>query len=548
MRRTSAAARLPSSSAGISVPMPRTGSWSDEWARKQFLAPPARNDHALVRRWRDPADHRPGAGGMAGSRGCKADVSAAALHLWSTGLDVRVALALFGVALIAGDIFWRRSPRPAVGTSPATTAPAAVARITDPIGRPGGAPAPVDATPALPNKPSIAVMPFANLSGDPEQDYFVDGMVVETVEALSRIRSIFVIGGGSTLSLKGKAVSPQDVGRQFGVRYVLEGSVRKAGDRIRIGVQLTDAGDGVQIWTHRFEDTLDDVFVLQDKVALAVAGKIEPTVEQAEIRRSSARPTDNVDSYDLYLRAVPLFRIFSKAETLKALELLNRAFALDPNNGPALALATSCHRTIVLYGWSDDPDSNRRQGLELASRALKAAGDDAAVLASVANDLAFLQQDARAAVAIVDRATALNPGSANVWFNSGFVRLLAGNLDLAVEHLESATRLDPNGPNRGARMLYTGMARFYQRRFNEAVALLKERNQLAESSGCYAFLAASYGQLGDASAAGEALRRYKALTPRPIDSLVQSVSFDPAQLNLVLDGLALAKAMKPPNG
>jgi len=160
----------------------------------------------------------------------------------------------------------------------------------------------------------------------------------------------------------------------------------------------------------------------------------------------------------------PCFRVFSKAETLKALELLNRAIALDPDNGPALALATSCHRTIVLYGWSDDPDSNRRQGLELASRALKAAGDDATVLASVANDLAFLKQDAHAAVAIVDRAIALNPGSANVWFNSGFVRLLAGDLDLAVEHLENATRLDPTGPSRGARMLYTAVARFYQHR------------------------------------------------------------------------------------
>lgn len=398
------------------------------------------------------------------------------------------------------------------------------------------------ATPAQPSKPSIAVMPFANLSGDPEQDYFVDGMVVEIVEALSRIRAIFVIGGGSTLSLKGNAASAQDVGRQFGVRYVLEGSVRKAGDRVRIGVQLTDAGDGMQIWTHRFEETLDDVFVLQDKVALAVAGKIEPTVEQAEIRRSSARPTDNVDSYDLYLRAVPLFRSFSKAETLNALELLNRAIALDPNNGPALALAASCHRTIVLYGWSDDADSNRRQGLEFASRVLKAAGDDATVLASVANDMAFLKQDPRAAVAMVDRAVALNPGSANVWFNAGFVRLLAGDLDLAVENLENATRLDPTGPNRGARMLYTGMARFYQHRFDEAVALLKERNQLSESPGCYALLAASYGQLGNASAGGEALRRYQALTPRPIDSLIRSVAFDPTQLKLVLDGIALARA------
>ncbi len=338
-----------------------------------------------------------------------------------------------------------------------------------------------NAPPPLPDKPSIAVMPFANLSGDPEQDYFVDGMVIEVVEALSRIRSIFVIGGGSTLSLKGKSASPQDVGRQFGVRYVLEGSVRKAGGRVRIGVQLTNAADGMQIWTHRFEETLDDIFVLQDRVALGVAGKIEPTVEQAEIRRSSARPTESVNSYDLYLRAVPVFRVFSQAETLQRLELLDRAIALDPGNGQALALAASCHRTIVLYGWSDSPEDNRRLGLEMAGRALQAAAEDATVLAGVANDLAFLRQDARPAVPIVDRAIALNPGSANVWFNSGFVRLLAGDLDAAVEHLETATRLDPTGPSRGARMLYTAMARFYQGRFNEAVTLLKERNLMSES-------------------------------------------------------------------
>ncbi len=435
---------------------------------------------------------------------------------WTGAADDRAWLAFLAEVgqFVAGD----RSPR-------LTAAP---------IGAIANAP------PPLPDKPSIAVMPFANLSGDPEQDYFVDGMVIEVVEALSRIRSIFVIGGGSTLSLKGKAVSPQDVGHQFGVRYALEGSVRKAGGRVRIGVQLTDAADGMQIWTHRFEETLDDIFVLQDRVALGVAGKIEPTVEQAEIRRSSARPADSVNSYDLYLRAVPVFRAFSQAGTLKALELLDRAIALDPGNGQALALAASCHRTIVLYGWSDNPEDNRRLGLEMAGRALQAAAEDATVLASVANDLAFLRQDARAAVPIVDRAITLNPGSANVWFNSGFVRLLAGDLDAAVEHLETATRLDPTGPSRGARMLYTAMARFYQGRFNEAVTLLKERNLMSESPGCYAYLAASYGQLQDRPAAREALSRVQALTPRPIEAMIRAVALDPAQLKMVLDGIAVA--------
>jgi TolB-like protein len=399
--------------------------------------------------------------------------------------------------------------------------------------------------PPLPSKPSIVVMPFANLSGDPAQDYFSDGMVVEIVEALSRIRSIFVIGSGSTLSFKGKAASPQEAARQLGVRYVLEGSVRKAGDRVRIGVQLTDAADAVQIWTHRFEDTLDDVFALQDRVAISVAAKIEPTVEQAEIRRESGGPTDSVDSYDLYLRAVSRFRVFSKAEIAAALDLLSRAIVLDPGNAPALALAASCHRSMVIYGWSDDADEGRRQGIELAHRAVQAAGDDASVLASVANDLAFLERDMPAAVAIADRAVALNPGSANAWFNSAAARLLAGDLERGIEQIATSARLDPTGPNRAARALLTAVARFYQRRFGEAVGLAKEVIQLAPSPGAYAILTTSLAQLGQIGAAGEALARYQAMTPMPMETLARSFTIVPDHLKLLLDAIALAESGNP---
>jgi adenylate cyclase len=193
----------------------------------------------------------------------------------------------------------------------------------------------------LPSKPSIAVMPFVNVSGDAEQEYFADGMLLEIIEALSRIKSIFVVASSSSLSFKGKGVRPQEAARQLGVRYVLEGGVRKSGDRVRIGVQLIDAADDAQIWTHRFEDTLKDVFALQDAVAMAVAGKIEPTIEQVEIRRAAIRPTDNINSHDLYLRALPIFRTHSKTGTLEALDLLNQAIDLDAANGPALALAVS---------------------------------------------------------------------------------------------------------------------------------------------------------------------------------------------------------------
>jgi hypothetical protein len=219
-----------------------------------------------------------------------------------------------------------------------------------------------------------------------------------------------VVASASSKSLKDKGLSPQDVARELGVHYIVEGSVRRSGGRVRIGVQLIDGSNGGQIWTHRFDDKLDDIFSLQDAVALAVAGKIEPTLELAEIRRAQARPTENIDSHDIYLRALPVFRTHSKDGTLRALDLLNQAIALDADHGPALALAASCHRTVVVYGWSNDADDNRRQGLLLARRALKAAPDNANVLASVANDLTVLRKKSRRGVAAQYAGRSLEPG------------------------------------------------------------------------------------------------------------------------------------------
>ena len=380
----------------------------------------------------------------------------------------------------------------------------------------GAAPAPDRETPALPNKPSIAVLPFANLSGDPDQEYFADGMVVEIANALSRFKSLFVIASGSSLSLKGKGVSPQDAARQMGVRYVLEGSVRKGGDRVRISVQLIDARDGAQIWTKRFEDTLEDVFALQDRITGGVAGQIEPTVQTAETRRGLNRPTASLGSYDLYLRAWPRFLTYERDGILEALDLFNRAIALDPAFGPALALAAQCHRFINIYGWSDDPQGHRRQGLDLAQRALNGAGDDADVLAQVAAVYAYLGEDPEAATTLADRAIALNPGSSTVWFLSGFINLRAGKLDLAIEHVETALRLDPIGPHRAGLIGYMGAARFLQGRFSEAAQLLKESAQQNHGPIFQAVLAASFGQLGQSSEAQAALARYRTLNPSAI--------------------------------
>ena len=330
--------------------------------------------------------------------------------------------------------------------------------VTELIGAPKRAGAALaDAPPSLPSKPSIAVLPFADMNavGADGDGYFADGMVVEIVEALSRIRSIFVIASGSSLSFKGKAVTAQDAARQLGVRYVLEGSIRKAGSRVRIGVQLIDASDGAQIWTNRFEDTLEDVFALQDKVALAVAGKIEPTVLDAEVRHASARPTENMGSYDLYLRASALSRGLGRAEMFRALELLQRAIALDPNFGLALSAAGACHYFIEIFGWSDQPEQNRRQGIEMAHRSVRAAGDDADILAAASRSAVQFERDLDGALALVDKAIALNPGCARAWMSSGLVRTRAGDTELAIAHFETAMRLDPMGPSRSRQLTRT---------------------------------------------------------------------------------------------
>ena len=415
-----------------------------------------------------------------------------------------------------------------------------LASISELLGGSATAAAPVaDASLPLPSKPSIAVMPFANLSGDPAQDYFADGMVTEISGALSRFKSLFVIASSSTLTLKGKAVGAQEAARQLGVRYVLEGSVRKSGNRVRIAVQLIDADDGSQIWSSRFEDTLEDVFELQDKVALSTAGVIEPTVQTAEMRRASRRPTENMGSYDLYLRALARGGdVRNPAETLEALDLVNRAIAIDPDFGPALALAAACHHLIFVNAWSGDPEANRRQIIELAHRALKVAGDDADVLARFGYLLVSHELEWGTGLNLVERALALNPGSPLAWLTSGLL-LARSKPELAAEHIETSMRLDPLGSNRASQVSAMGMVRFKQQRFSEAVSLIKEFVQRTQAPVGFALLAASYGHLGRIDEAQSALTRHRELTSRPIESYLRG--WDPEDRQPFLAGIALAK-------
>jgi TolB-like protein/class 3 adenylate cyclase len=324
----------------------------------------------------------------------------------------------------------------------------------------------------LPDKPSIAVLPFQNMSGDPEQEYFADGMVEEIITALSRIRWLFVIARNSSFTYKGQQVEVKQVGRELGVRYVLEGSVRKAGQRVRITAQLIEAASGSHLWADRFDGSLEDVFELQDKVAISVAGIIEPTLQAAEVRRSSERPTSDLTAYDVYLRALANFPWSSRAQMTKALNLFEQAIGRDPGFAPALAWAAVCHTRQRLDGYAEDPETSHRKARSLADRALALAGGDPGVLANVALVLGDDETaEISSAIALIDRSLGLNPSSARSWFISGLLRVLAGDCDEAIEHLQTCLRLGPRDPV-GVPLYVMGLAHLFSRRFADAAEKL----------------------------------------------------------------------------
>ena len=283
----------------------------------------------------------------------------------------------------------------------------------------------------LPDKPSIAVLPFQNMSGDPEQEYFADGMVEEIITALSRIRWLFVIARNSSFTYKGRSVDVKQVGRELGVRYVLEGSVRKAGSRVRITAQLIDALSGTHLWADRFDGSLRDVFDLRDEVASSVAGVIEPALRAAEIRRSSDRPTNDLTAYDLYLRALSHWGTYDEQRVLQALDLLGQAVERDPRYGPALAVAAHCHLLLAVSGSTENPETERRTSVDLARRALLIGPDDPDVLAPAAFVLGCFGEDIDVALGLIDHCCSLNPSCARGWYSSGVLRIFAGQPGLA---------------------------------------------------------------------------------------------------------------------
>jgi adenylate cyclase len=365
-----------------------------------------------------------------------------------------------------------------------------------------------DSPPPLPDKPSIAVLPFENMSGDPEQEYFADGMVEEIITALSRFKWLFVIARNSSFTFKGKAVDVKEVGRRLGVRYVLEGSVRKASGKVRITGQLIDAVTGAHIWADRFERDLTDVFALQDEVTAAVVSAIQPKLLQKEISMAVRRRSENLTAYDFYLRAMQQYYQTTREALAEAIRLAHRALELDPSFGVVAAMAGSCHGLNVLLGYAPDPQFNRREAVRLLRLALSLDDSDPDILAWASLTSAFMVGDCEGAIEMADRAVALNPNSYWVWNTRGWVYRIAGLPEEAVGSFERAIRMSPIDPLLHRAFVGMGVAFIELGRFDEAiVAAKKAQRQNPSFSAAYRCLASAFAHLGRDADAREAAAR-----------------------------------------
>ena len=319
---------------------------------------------------------------------------------------------------------------------------------------------------ALPDRPSIAVLPFANMSGDPEQDYFVDGMVEDIITGLSRIKWLFVIARNSSFAYKGKSPDIRQVGRELGVRYVLEGSVRKAAGRVRITGQLVEAESGRHIWAERYDRALDDIFALQDEITASVVGAIEPSLRQAEIERVKRKRPDSLDAYDLVLRAAPLVDPPMPDGASQALLLLERALAREPDYALAHGYAAFCHE--ILFMRAGGREENRQAAIRHAHAAVAYGRDDAMALTFGGFSIGMVEPDRAAASEAFEAGVALSPSSAFTYIMGSIVRAWSGEAERAIEWAEKGLRLSPFDPFAYGAWHSVAIARFRQGGYEDA--------------------------------------------------------------------------------
>jgi TolB-like protein/class 3 adenylate cyclase len=379
---------------------------------------------------------------------------------------------------------------------------------------------------ALPDKPSIAVLPFTNMSGDPEQDYFADGMVEDIITALSHFKSLFVIARNSSFTYKGRAVDVKQVGRELGVRYVLEGSVRKAANRVRITGQLVDTATGAHLWADRFDGGLGDIFDLQDQVTESVVGAIAPAVEKAEIERAKRKPTESLDAYALYLRGLARFFQFGNRQANdEALRLFNSAIALDPDFAAAYGRAANCYAFARANGWISITANEIAEVKRLAQRAVELGKDDAIVLAASGWALAYVVRDLEAGAALIDRALVLNSNLAEAWFYGGWVKNFLGEPETAIERFARAMRLSPLDPRVMIILSGTAYAHFFLGRYDEAVSWgAKALQDNSDFQPGLRIAAASNAMAGRPEQAHKAVARLRQLHPALRVSTLKDVS------------------------
>jgi len=396
-------------------------------------------------------------------------------------------------------------------------------------------------SPPLPDKPSIAVLPFANLSGDPDQEYFADGMVEDIITGLSRIKWVFVIARNSTFAYKGKSMDVKLVGRELGVRYVLEGSVRRSANRVRIAAQLIDATSGTHIWAERYDRALDDIFAVQDELTISVLGVIEPTLRHAEIERAKRKRPDSLDAYDLYLRALPFAFTAMPQDASEALAFLERAIDLEPDYAAAHAIIAWCHEQRYLRGGLNE--ETKRTALHHARRAIAIGGDDAGALATAGFVIAVIEFDYETATAAFDRSFALSSSSALALGFSSIVRAWKGDDAIAVEQAQRAIRLSPFDPLLYLPYVGLAYAHFASGRYEDAAAAAARASQSNPTfSPPYVLHAAALANLGrDVEAAAIVDRLRELESELTVSTAIRSARYANSDKNAELgDGLRRA--------
>jgi TolB-like protein/DNA-binding SARP family transcriptional activator len=382
---------------------------------------------------------------------------------------------------LAADLRKSHAPRPGsgVGSDPASEAGAVLL--------------------PLPDRPSIAVLPFANMSGDPEQEYFADGMVDDILMALSHVRWLFVIARQSSFIYKVRSADVQQIGRELGVRYVVEGSVRKSGTRVRIVAQLIDTETGAHIWADRFQGDLRDIFALQDEITERIVSAVEEKVRDAEIRRARAKPTDSLTAYDFYLRALPAWFGQTLVEYQRTQELLGKALEADPEYAEALGILTESVCTRTMQGWHESRSRGVDEASRLAGRALVAGPDNSTCLASAAFAYGVLANRFEEGFELANRALMVHPNSVFVRNRAAAVYAICGESDTAIAQCEAACRMNPLDSKKAATVTYATLsfALYMGRRYEESVRAGRRALVFApQANTARKYVAISLAQLG----------------------------------------------------